>query len=254
MGNIFITGAGAGIGRATAKLFAREGWFVGCADRDAAALDSLREEIGNGRCGAYVMDVVDADSVQQALAEFAAQTGGRLQVLHNNAGILKVGAFEAIDLAEHRRIVEVNVLGLINVLHAAFPYLRDTPKAQVINMSSASVLFGIPDFASYSSSKHAVRAITEALSIEWERYGIHVCDLMPPFVNTGMLQANAAASRLVTRLGVNLDADDVAQEVWKLVQAPRLHRPMTRSLRALWPLARALPVGVTRGVLKRLWK
>lgn len=121
-------------------------------------------------------------------------------------------------------------------------------------MSSASVLFGTPDFASYSGSKHAVRAITEALSIEWERYGFPVCDLMPPFVDTGKLRANVKASRIIARLGINLSAEDVAQEVWALVRSPRLHRPMTLPIRELWPLARAMPTSLVRVVLKRLWR
>lgn len=254
MNTIFITGAGAGIGLATARLFAGKGWFVGAADRDAAALQALQQELGIERCSIHVTDVADAASVQKALADFAERGGGRIRVLHNNAGILKVGAFEDIALAEHRRIIEINVIGLLNVLHAAFPYLRGTPGAQVVNMSSASALFGTPDFASYSASKHAVRAMTEALSIEWERHGIRVTDLMPPFVNTGMVQANQQNSRLFERLGTNLAAEDVAAAVWQLVCKPRLHRPLTRRFQALWPVARAMPSGLTRQVIKRLWK
>jgi NADP-dependent 3-hydroxy acid dehydrogenase YdfG len=252
--SIFITGAGAGIGMATARLFAGKNWFIGAADRDAAGLQALQAELGIERCSIHVVDVVDAASVQKALTDFTARTGGALKVLHNNAGILRVGAFEDIPLAEHRRIIEINVIGLLNVLHAAFPYLRDTPQAQVVNMSSASALFGTPDFASYSASKHAVRAMTEALSIEWERHGIRVTDLMPPFVNTGMVQANQQSSRLFERLGTNLAAEDVAKAVWNLVRRPRLHRPLTPQFQALWPVARAMPAGLTRQVIKRLWK
>lgn len=253
MNSIFITGAGAGIGLATARLFASRGWFIGAADRDAAALQALQKELGAGTCSIHAMDVVDPESVQRALAGFAAQTGGKLRVLHNNAGILKVGAFEEISLADHRKIIEINVIGLLNVLHAAFPYLRDTPHAQVVNMSSASASYGIPDFASYSASKHAVRAVTEALDIEWERHGITVSDLMPPFVKTGMVKANENASEIFEKLGINLSADDVAKEVWHVVQAPRLHQPVSVQFRALWSVSRLIPAGVTRGMLKRLW-
>ena len=253
MNSIFITGAGAGIGLATARLFAGKGWFVGAADRDAAALQAVQRDLGTERCSIHVVDVVDAATVAKALEDFTARSGG-LHVLHNNAGILKVGPFEQIGLDEHRRIIEINVIGLLNVLHTAFPYLQATPGAQVVNMSSASALFGTPDFASYSASKHAVRAMTEALSIEWEPHGIRVTDLMPPFVNTGMVQANQHSSRLFERLGTKLAAEDVAAEVWNLVRKPRLHRPLTPQFRALWPVARALPSGLTRQVFKRLWK
>lgn len=252
--SIFITGAGAGIGRETALLFASRGWFVGAADLDEAALISLQSELGDEGCSIHVMDVVDEASVRQGLADFATHTDGQLRLLHNNAGILRVGRFEDIDMAAHRAIVEINVIGLMNVLHAAFPYLKATPGAQVINMSSASASFGIPDFASYSASKHAVRAMTEALSIEWEPHDIQVGDLMPPFVNTGMVQSNQDNSALFANMGVNLGPKDVAAAVWDQVQQPRLHRPLSAQFRVLWPLTRSAPSGVTRAVMKRLWK
>ncbi|MBJ7275923.1 SDR family oxidoreductase [Marinobacter salarius] len=251
---IFITGAAAGIGQETARLFASKGWFVGAADRDEAALASLESELGDERCSTHIMDVVDETSVRQGLADFASRTGGRLRLLHNNAGILKVGPFEKINLAAHRAVVEVNVIGLMTVLHGAFPYLKATPGAQVVNMSSASAAYGIPDFASYSASKHAVRAMTEALDIEWEPHDIRVCDLMPPFVNTGMVQQNEQGSRLFERLGVNLTPGVVAAQVWAQVEQPRLHRPVSMQFRALWPIAKSAPTSVTRRVLRKLWR
>jgi len=251
---IFITGAAAGIGRETALLFAAKGWFVGAADRDEAALADLRKVLGEERCSTHVMDVADEASVTRGLADFAKRTGGQLRLLHNNAGILRVGPFEAIPLAEHRAVVEVNVMGLITVLHAAFPYLKATPNALVVNMSSASAAYGIPDFASYSASKHAVRAMTEALDIEWEPHGIRVCDLMPPFVRTAMVKQNEQSSRLFERLGVNLTPDVVAAQVWAQVEQPRLHRPISMQFRALWPVAKSAPASVTRAVLSKLWR
>lgn len=252
--SIFITGAGAGIGRQTALLFASNGWLIGAADRDEAALVSLKEELGEDCCSIHVMDVVDGASVKRGLADFAERTGGQLRLLHNNAGILKVGRFEEIDMASHRAIVETNVIGLMTVLHAAFPYLKATPGAQVVNMSSASASFGIPDFASYSASKHAVRAMTEALSIEWEPHDIRVGDLMPPFVNTVMVRSNEGNSALFGNMGINLGPKDVAAAVWDQARQPRLHRPLSAQFRLLWPMTRSAPSAVTRAVMKRLWK
>lgn len=252
MDSIFITGAAAGIGRETARLFSSKGWFVGLADRDEEGLRNVLAELGPQKASMHVMDVTDADSVTEGVAGFAKRTGGTLRVLHNNAGVLRIGSFEKIQPHDHRLIIDVNVTGTINVLLAAFPLLRDTPEALVINMSSASAAYGIPEFASYSASKHAVRALTEALAIEWAQHGIVVTDLMPPFVNTGMVQSQTHRSRIVDRLGVNLSAEDIAQAVWTQAQAPRLHRPVTASFRALWPVARALPAGMSGALLKRL--
>ncbi|WP_372996840.1 SDR family oxidoreductase [Marinobacter sp.] len=250
--SIFVTGAGAGIGLETARLFASKGWIVGAADRDQKALESLQTELGQRVCSAHVVDVTDEKAVAGALSEFAELTGGTIDALHNNAGILRVGPFESIDIQEHRAIIEINVIGLMNVLYAAFPYLKAASGAVVVNMSSASAAYGTPDFASYSASKHAVRAMTEALDIEWEEYGIRVCDLMPPFVNTGMVQANAGASRLFDSLGVNLAPSEVAAEVWKQVCSPQLHRPVSNQFKILWPIARSSPTAVTRAVMKKL--
>lgn len=253
MNSIFITGAGAGIGRATARYFAAQGWFVGAADLDEAALHALQEELGEAQCSVHVADVVDAASVRQALAGFAARTDGRLDVLHNNAGLLRVGRFEDIQLEDHRQLVDVNLTGLINVLHTAFPYLRETPGARVVNMSSASAIYGTPDFASYSATKHAVRAMTEALDIEWQGYDIRVCDLMPPFVKTAMVASNEAGSGMFSAMGVSLTAEDVAKEVWKLSRSSELHRPITRQMRSLWAVSGSLPAVATRRIMKRLW-
>ena len=253
MESIFITGAGAGIGRATAHHFAARGWFVGAADLDEESLQSLQAELGGACCSIHVTDVVDAASVRQALAGFAARTDGQLDVLHNNAGLLRVGRFEEIHLEDHRQLVDVNLTGLINVLHTAFPYLRDTPGARVVNMSSASAIHGTPDFASYSATKHGVRAMTEALNIEWEGYDIRVCDLMPPFVDTGMVSSNEAWSSMFKTMGIGLTAEDVAEEVWKLARSAELHRPITQRMRGLWTVSGALPAKATRRIMKRLW-
>ena len=250
--SIFITGAGAGIGQETARLFASKGWFVGAADSDQTALDVLQAELGESACSIHALDVTDEKAVICALSNFAESTGGTIEAVHNNAGILKVGPFEGIDMADHRAVIEINVIGLMNVLHAAFPYLKATPGSVVVNMSSASAAYGTPDFASYSASKHAVRALTEALDIEWEAHGIRVCDLMPPFVKTGMVEANAGASKLFYSLGINLRPEDVALEVWEQVRSPRLHRPVSVQFKALWPVARSAPSSVTRAVLKKL--
>lgn len=251
---IFITGAAAGIGKATARLFAAKGWLVGAADRDEQSLTELAEELGPERCRTYVLDVTDRSSIAEALAAFVGQSGGRLDVLHNNAGILKVGPFADISAEEHQRMVEVNVVGLMNVLHGAFPYLRDTRGARVINMSSASASYGVPDFASYSASKHAVRAMTESLNIEWEPHDIRVGDLMPPFVNTGMVESNAGQSALFDSLGINLGPEDAAKAVWEQAANPRLHRPLSAQFRMLWPIMRMAPTALVRSTMKRLWR
>lgn len=248
MNNILVSGAASGIGAATARLFHQRGWHVGLLDINAAALTELAAELG----GAWhrALDVSDAEAAAAALADFTAGEKGRLRLLFNCAGILRVGRFEEISLAEHVRIVQVNVIGLLQMTHAAFPYLRAMPGAQVINMGSASGVYGTPQFASYSASKFAVRGFTEALELEWQRYDIRVGDLMPPFVRTPMVSSQASVPPVLRRLGVDLEAGDIAEAVWLQAHDARVHRPVGGQFSWLYRLGQVTPSAVMRVLMR----
>lgn len=198
MQNILISGAASGIGAASARLFHRRGWRVGLLDIDAEALRGLAAELP----GAWqrAVDVSEPDAVGEALAQFCAD--GRLRLLFNCAGILRFGRFEEVALEDHARLLAINLQGVLNCCHAAFPFLRATPQAQVLNMGSASGLYGVPEMAVYSASKFAVRGLTEALELEWRRHGIRVADLMPPFVRTPMVAGQTYRPPVLRRLGL----------------------------------------------------
>ena len=218
---IFITGAAAGIGCETARLFHARGWQIGVYDVNARGVERLVAELGPGASG-DVLDVTDAEAFAQALHHFAVRHG-RLDVLLNNAGILSVGDFESIDTVRHALIVDINLKGVINGCHAALPWLRHTPDSRVINLASASAIYGTPAYASYSATKFAVRGLSEALNIEWQRYDIRVFDLLPLFVNTAMVvpvRGNAS----VRHLGVRLQASDVAATIWRAANSRRRRR------------------------------
>ena len=221
MSNILISGAASGIGAATARLFHTRGWRVGLLDVDEKALVA---ELG----GAWhaPLDVVEAAAVKAALGDFCALSGGQLRLLFNGAGILRTGAFADIELEQHTRQVQINVLGVLNLCHAAYPYLKVTSAAQVINMGSASALYGVPQLASYSASKFVVRGLTEALELEWREYGIRVGDLMPPFVDTPMVRSQAKRPPVIRRLGVRLEAEQIAEAAWKQAHGSTVHRPV----------------------------
>lgn len=244
MNTILITGAASGIGAATARLFHARGWTVGLLDIDHRPLAALAAELG----GAWYaeLNVADAGAVGEALEDFCRLQGGRLRVLFNSAGVLRFGYFEEITLEEHARILQINVLGLLHVTHAAFPYLKGTPGAQVINMGSASGLYGTPHMVSYSASKFAVRGLTEALELEWRRHGIRVGDLMPPFVATPMVDSQRFTPPALRRLGVNLRAEDIALAVWRQVERPRVHRPIHWLFRLMYATGQVSPPSVSR--------
>lgn len=214
---IFITGAAAGIGRATAELFASRGWFVGLYDIDEPSLRVMQERFGADNCAIGVLDTTDVAAYTAALESFWNASGFQLNVLFNNAGIAAVDDFENIPLTRHHRLIDVNLKGVINGSLAGFSFLKHTPGSRLINMCSASAIYGSPDYASYSATKFAVRGLTEALDIEWQRHGIRVMDVLPLFVNTAMV-TGIEQPRSIGNLGVHLSAEDIAATVWTAAQ------------------------------------
>lgn len=248
-----ITGAANGIGRATAQLLAQRGWVLGVADVDLPALETLVRELGPDQAMPLQLDVTDAAAWEAALAALFARWG-RLDLLLNNAGILISGPFAASPLARHHALVDVNVKGVLNGCHAAKPYLMRTPGARVINLSSASAVYGQADLATYSATKFAVRGLTEALNIEWQRDGIRVMDVMPLFVNTAMVKDMDAGS--VRRLGVRLTPQDVARVICKAAAyhggLGKVHWPVGWMARLLHGMNGMAPDGVSRFIAQRI--
>ena len=246
---IFISGAAAGIGRATALLFARRGYRVGAYDVDLAGLASLREEItgAGGEVSIGQLDVTEAADWAQQLEAFTGASR-RLDVLINNAGVLSSGRFEEIALQTQRRIVDVNVYGVMAGLHTAFPYLRGTRGSQVVNLCSASAIYGQPELATYSATKFAVRGLTEALELEWRRYGIRVIAMWPLFVATAMVDGVETGS--TRSLGVHLSAEDVAESIFAATRSrsrlARVHYPVGRQTKVLASLSQVSPNWVQR--------
>lgn len=208
---VFITGAATGIGRATARLFCKHGWFVGLADIDDAGLAELMGELGEDNARAIHLDVTDADEWQTALTDYC-ERSGRLDVLVNNAGILISGPYQDNDLSRNHALVDVNLKGVLNGCYLAKPWLEKTAGARIINLSSTAAVYGQASLATYSATKFAVRGLTEALNIEWQNDDIRVMDIMPLFVKTEMITDMNARS--IERLGAKLTPEDVARSVW----------------------------------------
>lgn len=252
---IFITGAASGIGRECAELFAQRGWFVGLYDINAEGVAAVAATLGEGNAICGALDVTDPEAWQKALAQFWARSGQRLDVLLNNAGILTAGKFEAVPLAKHNAMLSVNVQGMITGCHSAFPYLRQTPRAHVINMASATAIYGQPDQVTYSATKFAVRGFTEGLDIEWSQFGIRVSDIWPTFVKTAMADGFGPITAAKS-LGVRLAPADVAATVWTCATAKRwVHKThWTVGLQAgfLSIATRLGPPAISRWVVKYL--
>lgn len=253
--SVFITGAAAGIGRATALMFARAGYLVGAYDVDEAGLATLDAEAPDARIVTGVLDVTDPSAWREQLADFTEQAAGCLDVLINNAGVLAAGEFASIGLETHRRIVDINLLGVINGCYIAYPYLKATPGSQVVNLCSASAIYGQPELASYGATKSAVRGLTEALDLEWRREGIRVFAVWPLFVRTGMLDGVSTGS--TGSLGVHLAPSDVAESILQHTQKrprtlPRVHYPVGRQAKILFSTAKFAPAWTLREVNRRI--
>lgn len=222
---IFITGAASGIGRETALRFAREGWRVGLCDIDATALAALAAMIGDA-AGVYPADVTDAVGLSTALGAFHA-TAGPLDVLFNCAGILDMRRFAETPLTRLKQVVDVNVGGMINGIHAAIPLMA--AGSRIITMGSVAGIYGVPDEAAYSASKFAVRGLTEALNIELESFGIWVCDIMVAYVATPMVLDAPHRAQSVAILGVNVASEQVAETVWQATRLRKVHHFVTEA-------------------------
>lgn len=251
--SIFITGAGSGIGLATAQHFARAGWRVGAYDLDDASVNQLVDEFGDERILAGAIDVTDDASVATAISQFSDATNGRMDVLFNSAGVLQIGRFAEVSLAKHLQHLQVNTGGIMRVSLAAMPLLKSTSNSRLINMSSASADYGAPDFASYSASKFAVRGLTEALNLEWREWDIHVCDIMPPFVRTAMLAQTPDNVASLDRLGIKLSAQDIAKVAWKAATGRRkVHWPVGLQYKLLYYSGQISPHWLRRSIISLL--
>ena len=184
---LFITGAASGMGRATARFFAERGWFVGAYDVNEVGLKSLEAEIGAGDCLVRCLDVTDKADYDAAIVDFGDATGGRLDMLYNNAGIGHSGWFEDVPYEATRRLIDINFIGVVNGIYSALPLLKATPNSLCFTTSSSSATYGMPRIAIYAATKFAVKGLTEALSIEFERHGVRVADVLPGLIDTAIL-------------------------------------------------------------------
>jgi len=241
---IFITGAGAGIGAETARLFARNGWIVGASDVNEAALGALQRELGAARVSVHTADVRDRASVESAVRDFAASSGGRLDALFVNAGVLFMGPDETITPAQKNLLVDVNVKGVIHTIDAAFPFLRQAPGAHVVAMASTSAEYGSPQHAVYSATKFFVRGLTEALNIEYREHGIQVSAIYVAYVQTGMVLDAQVKPASIERLGVKITPARVAATAWKAVHGNRVHWRVGLDARMINLAARLLGAGI----------
>ena len=192
-GAAIITGAGQGLGRAFAQAFAGIGSPVGVADINLGSAERVAEEINEagGRAVAVRVDVTDEGSVESMTAEME-RALGPIGVLVNNAALfsaLEMRPFAEVQVAEWRRVLDVNVVGAFLCARAAIPRMAQRQYGKVINISSATVWTGRPGYLHYVTSKAALIGFTRALAAEVGPSGIRVNAITPGSTQTEIERA-----------------------------------------------------------------
>jgi NADP-dependent 3-hydroxy acid dehydrogenase YdfG len=223
---VAITGGARGIGRATAAALVGRGARVALGDLDGDLARAVALELGGGTVGRE-LDVRDADAFAAFVAESERALGGPLDVLINNAGVLRVGPFLDEDPAWTRRQLEVNLLGVIHGMQAALPGMKARRTGHVVNVASIAAKIGVRNEAVYSASKHAVAGLSEAVRAELRGTGVALTLVMP-----GLVRTELAAGTTGARGSVVLEPQDVASAVVGALERPRFEVFIPRSYRA----------------------
>ena len=253
---IFISGGGSGIGRAVARRFAAEGWFVGIGDINPVGMAETEALLPDGLSLTHRLDVRERDQWHAALAAFAVASGGRLDVLFNNAGVGLGGLYDTLPPEDADFVIDVNLRGVVNGIYAALPLLRATPNSCILNTGSASGFYGSPGLSIYSATKFAVRALTEALDVEFANDGIKVRDIMPGFIDTPLLNrvvpgSNETSRDRVVSAGLEFTpVETVADMAWQAVHGDKVHTPVGKTARRLAFASRWMP-GRLRKIMRQ---
>ncbi|MDA3658474.1 SDR family oxidoreductase [Mycobacterium xenopi] len=269
MKSVFITGAGSGMGREGAKVFHARGWRVGAIDRNPQGLTSLSQQLGDERPWTRAVDVTDKAAFDAAVADFCAgNPGDGLDMMWNNAGVGESGWFEDVPYDAAMRVVEVNFKAVLTGAYAALPHLKKSTGSLMFSTSSSSATYGMPQLAVYSATKHAVKGLTEALSVEWQRHGVRVADVLPGLIDTAILTSTPSHSdagvqvrsveeirAVAPKKGMFrlMPASSVAEAAWQAYHHPtRLHWYVPKSIRWIDRLKAVSPELVRRRITKAL--
>jgi NAD(P)-dependent dehydrogenase (short-subunit alcohol dehydrogenase family) len=185
---VLVTGAGSGIGRASAVRLAAEGGKIWCTDINETELNTLVDEIaaGGGAATAYRFDISEVGAAERCVEACVAQYGG-VDAVVNMAGILRFSNCHELDLKIWEQIISVNLSGTFMLCKAVLPELLKT-KGNIVNAASTASLQGLPWGVAYAASKGGVLAMTRSIAVEYAKRGVRANCVCPGDINTNMAQ------------------------------------------------------------------
>ncbi|MDZ4833224.1 MAG: SDR family NAD(P)-dependent oxidoreductase [Candidatus Melainabacteria bacterium] len=243
----FITGAGNGLGLAFAMELAAAGWTIGITDLNKDSLNAAAQMIQNsgGTPVPYLFDVTDYDKFRDSVNNFQQLHGG-IDIGINNAGIGCGGFIHELPIESYRKVIEVNLMGVINGCHLFVPIMRLQKTGHILNIASAAAFVAAPRMSAYSSSKAGVVALSESLRSELVDDGVVVSVLMPTYVRTnigrdslGSIADNQLAQQLVEQS--QLTAETVAAVTLQKMNAGALYVVLPAEAEFLWRFKRFMP-------------
>jgi NAD(P)-dependent dehydrogenase (short-subunit alcohol dehydrogenase family) len=253
--NVIVTGSNSGFGRRIVETLAKAGHTVFATMRDAGGRNAKAAQelktfgAANGnRVHVVELDVTNDASVVKGIDAIAKQIGGAIDVLVNNAGRFSAGVQEAFTVEEVKALFETNVFGPLRLNRAVLPHMRKRRSGLIVNTSSIVGRFSLPTLGTYSASKYAVEALSEAQRDELKHLGIDVSIIQPgafptEVSNNGLYASDASRAQdygyvaaIPQKMGEGLgqlfaspnapDPQDVADAVKKLVETPAGQRPL----------------------------
>jgi NADP-dependent 3-hydroxy acid dehydrogenase YdfG len=219
-----VTGASSGIGAATATALSRAGATVALAARRRERLDALADQL-DGEASIHEVDLTDEQQARAFIEQAHAEHGG-LHLLVNNAGVMLLGPVMGSDPADWRRMLDVNLWGLLVCTHAALPLIAQSGGGDIVNVSSVAGRRADAGAAVYNMTKFGVHAFSEALRQEALHAGVRVTVVAPGFVETELQGHNTdplvvqAMAKSREQIGEILEPEDIADSILYAVTRP----------------------------------
>ena len=251
---VLITGAGSGLGRALAERHALRGDAVACADLDRNRAEATCAVLSGSGHLAFAVDVA-SDASMQALADEVRAVWGAIDVLYNNAGIASGGPMVDTTMDEWRRILEVDLLGVVRGCRLFLPQMLAAGRGTIVNTASFAGLAGAPGIMSYGVAKAGVVALSEQLRAEVSPKGVQVSVVCPSFFRTNLMDGALGSERVKSMALRMMDTspdtlDSVADAVFEQVAAGRFLILPTRREPLRWRIKRFFPEFYFRKLLK----